>query len=71
MAAPAPHSIVCPQCGGKLFREEKIVELNASVMVTRGMSIPAQVNAVSYQYACIGCNHILDEQFTHGHVDVK
>lgn len=67
--APA-HSIPCPKCGGTLFREEKIVELNSSVMVTRGMSVPSQVNKVTYQYACIACGHIIDEHFS-GHLKVE
>ncbi len=70
MAESAVHAVICPQCGGELFREEKMVELNASVMVTRGMSVPAQVNKVSYQYTCVNCNHVIDEHF-HGHLEEK
>jgi DNA-directed RNA polymerase subunit RPC12/RpoP len=65
MAGPT-HSIECPKCSAKLFREDRVVELNASVVVSRSMHIPAQVNAVTYQYTCIGCGHVLDEQFSGG-----
>ena len=40
-------------------------------MVARGMKMPAQTRAVGYQYTCIGCGHVFDEAFAHGHLDVR
>lgn len=62
------EAVICTHCGGKLFREDKVMELDNTVMIRKGMSIPAQPLHVSYQYVCIGCNTVLDEEFTHGHV---
>ncbi len=70
MAGPS-QSIACPHCNGHLFREEKIVELDGSVVVTKGMHIPAQTHAVSYHYVCVSCNQVLDETFAHGHLEAR
>ena len=71
MAEKTGHSTPCPQCGGTWFREDRIVQLDASVMVARGMKMPAQTRAVGYQYTCIGCGRVFDEAFAHGHLDVR
>ncbi len=70
MAGPS-HSIACPHCNGHLFREEKIVELDGSVVVKKGMPVPAQTQAVSYEYVCVNCNQVLDEMFAHGHLEAR
>ncbi len=69
--ASTGHSIACPHCGGKFFREDKIVELDASVMITKGMRIPAQTRMVSYQYTCVSCEQVLDEHFEKGNLSVR
>ncbi len=68
MADSNVHAIECAKCGGKWFQEDRIVQLNASVMVTRGMKVPAQTVAVRYQYTCAVCRHVVDEQFVQGHL---
>lgn len=65
------HSIACPHCEGTQFREEKIVELDATVMVTKGMKMAAQAKMVRYQYTCITCQNVLDEQFEKGHLSIR
>nr|NNM89319.1 hypothetical protein [Bacilli bacterium] len=70
MAAPS-HALTCPHCQGLWFREEKIVELDGSVVVTKGMPVPAQTRAVSYQYVCVSCQNVLDESFVHGHLEAR
>jgi len=65
------EAVICTHCGGTRFREDKVMELDNTVMIRKGMSIPAQPLHVSYQYVCIGCNNVLDEEFTHGHVTVR
>ena len=66
MADSHAHAVECSHCGGKWFREDRIVQLNASVMVTSGMKVPAQTVAVGYQYTCLTCQHVVDEHFVQG-----
>jgi len=65
------ESVTCSHCGSKQFREEKIVELDNSVMIRKGMTIPAQALHVSYQYVCSGCSAVVDEEFSHGHLSER
>ena len=44
-------AVVCSHCGGTHFREEKIVQLDNTVMVTKGMKIPAQ----NYERSSCSC----------------
>lgn len=70
MAGPS-HAVECPHCKGTLFREDRVVELDASVMITKGMRIPAQTHSVGYWYTCVNCQHVLDETFVHGHLSAN
>ncbi|KYP81132.1 hypothetical protein [Ferroacidibacillus organovorans] len=71
MAGAKDHAVQCNHCGSTNFKEEKIVALDASVMITKGMKVPAQTVSVSYQYTCTQCQTLLDESFEGGHLKVK
>lgn len=66
--AVKPESVRCSACQGNLFREERILELDNTVMIRKGMTIQAQPLHVSYQYVCIQCQKVIDEEFFRGHI---
>lgn len=61
------HEIACPKCGGTKFREERIVELDSSVVIRDDLPLPARTVRESYRYMCIGCNEVLDLPWTGHH----
>ena len=61
------HALICPQCQGKKFREEKIVEIDASVVVREDLPVSARTVSVEYRYICISCGHILNEPWSGHH----
>lgn len=66
MAAPA-HAATCPHCRGSLFREERIVQLDSSVVIRDGLPVPARTVGEQYRYICIGCGHVLETGWTGRH----
>ncbi|MCL6443280.1 MAG: hypothetical protein K6T83_07480 [Alicyclobacillus sp.] len=61
------HAVACPQCREKLFREEKIVELDSSVVVRPDLPVPARTVKEQYRYVCLNCGHVLNEPWTGHH----
>lgn len=53
------HAIACPKCGGTLFREERIVQLDSSVVVREDLPLPARMVSEQYRYICLNCNEVL------------
>jgi hypothetical protein len=64
----AKHIIYCPKCNGSDFREEKIVELDASVVIRDRLEVPGRTSRELYRYTCVNCGEILDQPWT-GHHD--
>ncbi|WP_258110728.1 hypothetical protein [Alicyclobacillus sp. SP_1] len=64
MAGPA-HAIPCPKCNSTLFREEKIVELDSSVVIREDLPVPARTIQVQYRYICLECGNPLHHEWTH------
>lgn len=65
--AATKHEIACPQCGATQFREERIVELDASVVIREDLPVPARIVREQYRYICIGCNALLNQPWTGHH----
>ncbi|EPZ49046.1 hypothetical protein [Alicyclobacillus acidoterrestris] len=57
--ASSQHAIHCPKCNSTSFREERIVQLDSSVVIRDGLPVQARTLAESYRYICIQCNEIL------------
>lgn len=64
--ANAEHATQCPNCKGILFREEKIVELDSSVVIREDLPLSARAVKTQYRYVCLGCQQILNQPWT-GH----
>ncbi|MCL6547878.1 MAG: hypothetical protein K6T30_03095 [Alicyclobacillus sp.] len=69
MAAPA-HAVTCPNCHGTLFREERLVQLDSSVVIRDGLPLPARTVGEQYRYVCASCGQVLDTPWT-GHHDQR
>lgn len=65
--AGSKHAAHCAKCQGTYFREEKIVQLDSSVVVKKGLPVEARAIEVQYQYVCVNCNQVLDEPWTGHH----
>lgn len=57
------HAIVCPKCNGVLFREEKIVELDSSVVIREDLPVSARTVKTQYRYVCLACQEILHHEW--------
>jgi len=61
------HAVVCPNCKGTVFHEEKLVEIDSSVVVRDKLPVPAQAIRVEYRYVCINCKEILTHEWSGHH----
>lgn len=61
------HIIHCQKCNGTEFKEEKIVQLDASVVIRVGLEVPGRTAHETYRYICTGCGEVLDEPWTGHH----
>jgi hypothetical protein len=55
------HVHTCPNCNHTWFREEKIVQLDASVLIRASLPVEGRTTNVTYRYVCANCNQVLDE----------
>jgi hypothetical protein len=58
------HAISCPTCGGVLFREDKIVQLDSTVVIRENLPIAARTLHEQYRYTCLGCQTILHYEWS-------
>ncbi|GGJ10084.1 hypothetical protein GCM10010885_19040 [Alicyclobacillus cellulosilyticus] len=70
MAANA-HAVVCPHCQGRLFREEKIVQIDASVVVRPDLPVPARTVQEMYRYVCLQCGQVLEQTWSGRHEEAS
>lgn len=63
MASEA-HAIHCPNCEHTWFREERIVELDASVVIRDNLPLAAQTVSQQYRYVCTNCHQVLHHDWS-------
>ncbi|MFX4302391.1 hypothetical protein ACOJUR_09065 [Alicyclobacillus tolerans] len=61
------HAIHCPKCDSVLFREEKIVELDSSVVIREDLPVSARAIKTQYRYVCLSCGNLLHHEWTGTH----
>jgi hypothetical protein len=66
--ASEKHAIICPNCKGTWFREERLVQIDSSVVVRDDLPLPARSVDVRYRYICVQCNQVLTQRWE-GHHD--
>lgn len=61
------HNVHCPKCNETSFREEKIVQLDSSVVVRADLEVPARTVRETYRYVCMGCGEVVDQPWVGHH----
>ncbi|MFB5191054.1 hypothetical protein [Alicyclobacillus fastidiosus] len=60
--ASSQHAIHCPKCNNTSFREERIVQLDSSVVIRKDLPVQGRTLAETYRYICVQCNEILTHE---------
>jgi hypothetical protein len=65
--ASSKHAITCPNCHGTWFREERLLQIDSSIVVRDDLPVPAQAVDVHYRYICVQCNQVLTQRWEGRH----
>lgn len=60
--ASSQHAIHCPNCNNTWFREERVVQLDSSVVIREDLPLSARTFSEKFHYVCTSCNTVLHHE---------